>query len=488
MTAIVKASGKLAINATCILIPESQINDYSTFLSIDEIKLVESFHKLGKSLVLIPTTHTNSYTWVQVVVDDASLAKGLENIRKAGATFQSELKGFKADCIVLKGAVSNAVLHLAFAEGLALSSYTFDKYKTDEVSRVDLETIYIDHEDISDEECSLLQAVVAGTCLARNLVNEPVSYLTATQFSKDIQFALEPLGVKVEVLEEVKIESLRMGGLLAVNKGSQDPPTFNIIEYKPEDAANEKPIVLIGKGVVFDTGGLSLKPTLGSMDSMKSDMAGAAAVVGALHAVATAKLPIYVVGLIPATDNRPGENAICPGDVITTMDGTTIEVLNTDAEGRLILADAISYAAKYDPDLIIDLATLTGAAARAIGQYGIVYMGNATDDVKDAIEQSGVNTWERMVEFPLWDEYLELLKSDIADMKNVGNGGSAGASIAGKFLEHFAGDIPWLHLDIAGPAFITSTDSYRGKNGTGVGVRLLFDFLLNYNDTLQELN
>ena len=246
------------------------------------------------------------------------------------------------------------------------------------------------------------------------------------------------------------------------------------MEHKPDGATNSKPIVLVGKGVVYDTGGLSLKPS-NFMDTMKSDMGGAAAVLGAMSAIAEAQLPLHIIGLVPATDNRPGGNAVTPGDVITISDGTTVEVLNTDAEGRLILADALVYAKRYNPELVIDLATLTGAAARAIGRYAIVGMGNAPSTEMSALQESGHLTRERVVEFPFWDEYKDLLKSPIADLKNIG-GAEGGAITAGKFLEHFT-DYPYIHLDIAGPAFLSKRVGYQVEGGTGIGVRLLFDFL-----------
>ena len=268
-----------------------------------------------------------------------------------------------------------------------------------------------------------------------------------------------------------------MGGLLGVNKGSMDPPTFTIMEYKPAKAKNKKPLVLVGKGVVFDTGGLSLKPTPGSMDEMKCDMAGAAAVVGAMYAVAANKLPVHVIGLVPATDNRPGMNAIVPQDVLTISDGTTVEVMNTDAEGRLILADALVYAQKYNPDLVIDLATLTGAAIRAVGTYASAVMGTASSEDMKTLQMAGEKVWERTMEFPLWPEYGEELKSDVADMKNLGLG-NAGHLSAGKFLEHFT-KYPWIHIDIAGTAWNGGAQSYRPKGGTGVGVRMLYQFILD---------
>jgi leucyl aminopeptidase len=320
-----------------------------------------------------------------------------------------------------------------------------------------------------------LQVIIEANLLARTLVNEPLSYLTAVQLSKDIQKAGKEAGFKVEVMDKKKIASLKMGGLLAVNRGSQDPPTFNVLEYKSPKAKNKKPIVLVGKGIVYDTGGLSLKPTPNSMDMMKCDMAGAATVVATLSAIAKLKLPVHVVGLIPATDNRPGENAYTPGDVVPMMNGMNVEVLNTDAEGRMVLADALAFASRYKPELVMDFATLTGAAKAAIGSMGTIFMGTATDDVKQKLTTSGNNVYERLVEFPFWDEYGQLIKSDVADIKNVG-GPEAGMITAGKFLEHFT-DYPWLHFDIAGTAYLMGEDSYRGKYGTGVGVRLLVDYL-----------
>ncbi|MCS7074566.1 MAG: peptidase M17, partial [Bacteroidia bacterium] len=212
-----------------------------------------------------------------------------------------------------------------------------------------------------------------------------------------------------------------------------------------------------------------------SMDSMKCDMAGAGAVLGTLIAISSTKLPYHVIGLMPATDNRPGENAFTPNDVITMYDGSTVEVLNSDAEGRMILADALAYAKQYQPEIVIDLATLTGAAVIAVGNFGIAMMSTASEQQKQNFKAAAELVYERVVEFPLWDEFKEQLKSDIADMKNIG-GSPAGSITAAKFLQHFT-DYPWIHLDIAGPAFLSASDSYRCKGGTGVGVRLLYQFI-----------
>ncbi|MEO1437768.1 MAG: M17 family metallopeptidase, partial [Bacteroidota bacterium] len=352
------------------------------------------------------------------------------------------------------------------------------KYKADEKLDRALQEIHILAEADKEKEVEHLQIAVEGNFLARTLINEPLSFLTAVQLSKEIQKAGAEAGFEVEVFDKAKIQSLKMGGLLAVNRGSFDPPTFSIASWTPDNAKNEKPIILVGKGVVYDTGGLSLKPTAGSMDFMKSDMGGSAVVIGAMYAIAKAKLPLKVIALIPSTDNRPGNNAYAPGDVITMYDGKTVEVLNTDAEGRMLLADALAFAKKYDPELVFDFATLTGSAARAVGPHGVVMMGTADEATKAKFKESGFNTYERLVEFPIWEEYGEMLKSDIADIKNIG-GKYSGAITAGKFLQTFT-DYPWIHVDIAGSAFLHIPDHYRGKNGTGVGVRALFDFLSNY--------
>ena len=272
---------------------------------------------------------------------------------------------------------------LALAEGLALTAYQFEGYKTDEKSKAapTLRQLTLVGPDLSTEKVAELDGVLQGVYLARDLVNMPYSHLNATQLAQQFEQAGDEAGFDVEILDFVRIEALRMGGLLAVNQGSPEPPTFTIMEYKPEGATNAKPIVLVGKGVVFDTGGLSLKPTPNSMDLMKCDMGGSAVVVGVLTALAKNKVPLHVIGLVPATDNRPGGPALAPGDVITMYSGLTVEVLNTDAEGRLILADALAFAKKYDPELVMDYATLTGSAARAIGIEGIVYMGTADEQV-----------------------------------------------------------------------------------------------------------
>ena len=398
----------------------------------------------------------------------------LEKMRVAGFAIRQKLDK-KATAITIIG---NDEITLALAEGLALSNYQFLKYFKDADEReYQLENIFV-LGNVSQASITEMNNVIQAVFWARDMVNEPSSYLSANQLAKEIQEIGDEAGFSVEVLGKSEIQKLKMGGLLAVNMGSIEPPTFTILEHKPENPINEKPIVLVGKGVVYDTGGLSLKPTAGSMDLMKSDMGGAAMMAGAVYAAALNKSNIHIIGLIPATDNRPGQNAYAPGDVITMMDGTTVEVLNTDAEGRMILADAISYADRFNPELIINAATLTGAALVAAGSRAACLMSNADESVNKQILDAGTQVYERMIQLPLWDDYKEQIKSSIADLKNIG-GRFAGTITAGKFLEHFAKQ-PFVHIDIAGPAFTEAPENYKGNGGTGTGIRTLSAFFANY--------
>lgn len=404
--------------------------------------------------------------------------KSLEASRKAGNALNKFLNSQKIKEASLLNATTKAGLAAAFAEGIALSNYEFLKYKTKDKKEKSLAKLHVDAKSSDKNTLDEISKLVTANFFSRTLINEPLSYLTATQLSKEIHKAGKEHGFSVEVFEKKKIEKLKMGGLLSVNKGSIDPPTFTVLEYKSGKKKNKKPIVLVGKGVVYDTGGLSLKPTPNSMDMMKCDMSGAAAVAGIFIAVAQLKLPIHIVGLIPATDNRPGMNAYVPGDVVEMMSGLNVEMLNADAEGRMILADALHYAKQYSPELVFDFATLTGAAKAATGSVASPFMGTASEEVKKKLLTSANNTYERLIEFPLWDEYGDMIKSDVADIKNIG-GADSGSITAGKFLECFT-DYPWMHFDIAGTAYLMAEDSYRGKYGTAVGVRLITDFLKNY--------
>lgn len=401
---------------------------------------------------------------------DLKKPENKEKLRKIGyQIFELLKKETNAVQIESKSALAVELI----AEGLTLSSYQFIKYFKDKKDKQStLKTAYTTNKSV---DVNKINTIADATNWAKELVNEPLSYLTAQKLADEVKSKCEKVGIKATILGKSKIKALKMGGLLAVNQGSIDPPTFTILEWKPKNAKNKKPIVLVGKGVVYDTGGLSLKPTANSMDFMKSDMGGAACMAASIYAAAKQNLPLHIIALLPATDNRPSGNAYAPGDVVTMMDGTTVEVLNTDAEGRMILADALAYAKKYKPELVLDAATLTGAAVAAIGTSASIAMGNASQKELKALEKSGFNTWDRVALFPFWDDYKEMLKSTIADLKNLG-GPYAGSITAGKFLEHFT-DYPYIHIDIAGPAFTHKNEGYRGLGGTGAGVRLLNDFL-----------
>lgn len=442
-----------------------KVKDYFTSQFKQKDKKTLTYNYIGK--------------YISIIIIDPKKEKDQlnEQLRKHGATVADGINAHKGSEVYIYNQTRFPLLSLAAAEGVALANYQFISHKPSAKEGNTLQSVVIANTALKPAQVEELNHVCAATRMARDLVNEPVNILNATGLANAFKKMGKEAGFKVEVFNKAKIEQLKMGGLLAVNAGSVDEPTFTVMEYKPTHAKNKKPYVLVGKGVVYDTGGLSLKPTPNSMDSMKCDMAGAAAVGCALYAIAKAKLNVHVIGLVPATDNRPGFNAFAPGDIITMMDGSTVEMLNSDAEGRMILADALHYAKQFSPALTIDIATLTGAAMAAIGTFGIVGMGTANDRQKAKIKESGARVYERVAELPFWDEYAELMKSDIADQKNIG-GPLAGAITAGKFLEKFT-DYPYYHLDIAGPAFLSAKDGYRPKGATGVGVRLFFDLIKN---------
>lgn len=415
------------------------------------------------------------WIFVRILKQEADDSRTLEQARTGGDSLQLLVNELKLNEVTLlqNGASKNQLL--AFAEGMALGNYQFIKYFRNKKEKENtLRSILITDNHVTNNEVDEMNIVLDAVCHARDLVNEPVIKLNAVKLSEKFQEMASEAGIKVEVFNKKKIESLKMGGLLAVNIGSVDPPTFTVMEWKPENARNESPIIFVGKGVTYDTGGLNIK-TGKYMENMKCDMGGAATMASVIYAAARARLPLHIIALLPATDNRLNGNAYASGDVITMHNGLTVEIINTDAEGRMILADALSYAQKYKPGLVIDAATLTGSAQRAIGKYGLAAMQTKAADAMEKLKKSGDAVYERVAEFPFWDEYAELMKSPIADLKNAGPP-EAGMITAGKFLEKFT-DYPFIHLDIAGVAFAESRDSYRNLGGTGFGVRLLFDFL-----------
>ena len=403
-----------------------------------------------------------------------------EKLRRSAHKVVSMLKDEKQTSVGITGDGVIPEEVVAFMEGMMLSDYSFDRYKAK--SPAHIESAAVDSTFLTQDELDRSLRLWNRIFWCREWVNLPVADLNAEEFASELEDIAKDLQVKCTVFDKKKIEALRMGGLLGVNKGSVDEPRFVVLEYSPADAVNQKPVALVGKGVMYDTGGLNIKPD-DYMREMKSDMAGAATMASVLFAAAENQLPVHLVALLPMTDNRPGFNAYAADDVLTMYDGTTVEVVNTDAEGRLILADAIAYAvANYDPELLIDAATLTGAAVRAIGTYGIAAMQQNADNPFNLLKIMGNQVYERIAEFPFWSEYEELIKSDVADIKNCGIA-QAGAITAGKFLARFAQKTPYIHLDIAGVAFFSKQQDYYAPGASGYGIRLLYAFMQTYEMT-----
>ncbi|MFA6924618.1 MAG: leucyl aminopeptidase family protein [Bacteroidales bacterium] len=478
MSIAISKIAEIPAKESFVLLINKETDIYQYEFSTNELHFIKEQIEKNKKAVSI--NQYKRWIFINVIETEKDEYRIKENCRKAGCNLINCLDENKIPKITIVDCIDNPEYALAFAEGMALGSYQFLKYKTDsEEKKHSLQEIQIVSKHTTNNSVAQLNIIVEAVFKTRTLINEPHSFLTALQLSNEFQEMGKEAGFKVEVLNKTKIESLKMNGLLAVNKGSNNSPTFSVLEYKPENPINSLPYVLVGKGLVFDSGGFNIK-TGKSMETMKSDMSGAAVVAGTIYAIAKSGLPVHIIGLIPATDNLPGADAYKCGDVIKMYNGTTVEVLNTDAEGRLILADALSYAKKYSPKLIIDIATLTGSASAAIGRIGIVAMGTAHESKLARLKECGNNVYERIVEFPLWDEYGDMIKSEVADIKNIG-GDSAGAITAGKFLEHFVKDCEWLHFDIAGVAYYDKKDSYRGIGGTAIPLRLLFEYFRNVN-------
>lgn len=360
-----------------------------------------------------------------------------------------------------------------FIEGILLGNYKFDKYMSEKDNSKTLTVSLYGSKKSLDYALQNGMPLMDGVYFARDLANEPPSVLTPEELAQRSKKELGKLGVKVTIYDLKDIQKRNLGGILAVGRGSDNPQKLIVLNYKPAKA--KKKIALVGKGVTFDSGGISIKPSAG-MGEMKADMSGAAAVIGTFLSAAKAELPVELIGFIPAVENMPSGKAIKPGDIIKTASGKSIEIDNTDAEGRLILADALEMASDEKPDAIIDLATLTGACVVALGEYTAgLFTGH--DSLADNLYTAGLNSFERVWRLPMWNEYNKLIKSDVADVKNVG-GRWGGAITAAKFLEKFtSGKIPWAHLDIAGPAIQNNLNNYTQKYMTGFGVRLLFEYL-----------
>ncbi|MXZ77205.1 MAG: leucyl aminopeptidase [Acidimicrobiia bacterium] len=405
-------------------------------------------------------------------------------IRRAAASLARSAKRAKRIAVSVLDAVPDSIDHSdalgALAEGMTLGAYTYGDFKSEHKPNK-LENVHV----IGPRGRAVSEALEQGrrvgeaVCFARDLVNEPGGSLTPTRFAEIAEEMAEREGLEISVLGLDAIREAEMGGLLGVNRGSDQPPRFVEVSYVPDPEAECRgSVALVGKGLTFDSGGLSIKTGTGMM-TMKCDMSGGAAVLGVMAAISVVAPPVKVTGYVPMTDNMLGGDATRPGDVLTIVNGKTVEVLNTDAEGRLVLADALSMACRAEPDAIVDLATLTGACMVALGPKMAGLMGNNTawiDQLADAAERTGERVWR----LPLPDDYKAQLDSSVADMKNIG-GPHGGALTAGLFLSNFVEEgIPWAHLDIAGPAFTDSEEGETAKGGTGFGVRMLLDALVNF--------
>ena len=311
---------------------------------------------------------------------------------------------------------------------------------------------------------------------ARDLSNEPGSTATPAFLASRARAIAKEAGLRARILTERELERQKLGAILAVGRGSANPPRLIVLEYG--QAGPRRPtIALVGKGITFDSGGISIKPAA-NMHEMKGDMSGGAAVLGAMRAIGLLKLPLHVVGIVPAAQNMPGGNAYLPGDVVETAAGITLEILNTDAEGRVVLADGLHYAGRYEPEAIIDLATLTGAKVIALGSHCCAVMGS-DEHLIQKVRDAGERAWERAWPLPLWPEHKRQIKGDVGDLKNVG-GREAGSSTAGALLSYFVGEVPWAHLDIAGNEMSSSNGALGPKGATGFGVRLLVELLRSW--------
>ncbi len=416
------------------------------------------FYSGGKRFLLLGLGNKNKYD-----ADDVRMVAG----KASRIAKEKKVNHLVLDCI------SNDHPR-SIGEGLVLGSYKFSDYKTKKEDDLHLKTATV--LGCKEDELSKGVSIANGVCLARDLGNFPGNIATPTKLADVAKKIAEDGGMSCKVFEREEFTEMGMGGLAGVSIGTDEPPKFIVIEYM--NGGESKPKVLVGKGLTFDSGGISIKPAA-KMDEMKYDMCGSAVVLGVFKTLSLLKPKLNVVGIIPSTENLSGGKAYKPGDVLTAYNGKTIEVLNTDAEGRVILADGLSYASKhYDPEYILDFATLTGAVLIALGHIATGIMG--TDNgLMDKIKTSSKNTGEKVWELPLWKEYCKQVESDIADVKNIGAPMQAGTIAGAAFLKEFVGEnIPWAHFDIAGTAWGVKPDSTHPKgSATGWGIRLVLDMM-----------
>jgi len=440
--------------------------------------------KINQSAVLYGT-HSPQIDKIILVGIDKEGETNPDSYRQAAGTISTLIPIKKSKSLAfLFDRRQNAAVAQAAAEGYLLGRFAMKDYKTANKNNAESkQTVFFcctnkNQLRAIDTGMQKGQIIADSVILARRLAYHPGNVITPITFAEEAKSVAGKNRIKIRVMDEKQIRSEKMGALLAVAQGSEKPPRFVVLEYYA-GKARQKPIVLIGKGITFDSGGISLKPPL-DMDEMKGDMTGGAIVLATMQAAAHLKLHLNLVAFIPLAENMPSGKALRPGDIIKSRKGKTIEIISTDAEGRLILADALDYANEFRPQAVIDIATLTGAALYVLGYAGAPILGN-NKQLMDGIRAASERTAEKVWEMPLWDEYRELVKSSIADLKNSG-GKSAGTITASAFLENFIGDWPWAHIDIAYVDLEKTGRPYIPKGATGIGVRLLVDLLTNWKE------
>lgn len=448
--------------------------------------VVESEEFVGKLEQMVTIMAPEEYPYKRVILAGLGKREDVDHdsFRKA-AGYLSRYRPLRHSktAVFHLGRYEQDAYYQAVVEGLVLGGYKWREYKTGEgakeSNRLETVTFAIDQKRLQKKLSAAVERgeiIAEGQILTRNLAATPACDLTPQLYARKAQELASQSGIRCRVLDKKGVQREKMSALMAVAQGSTEPPRFIILEYY-NGPKNRKPIVLVGKGVTFDSGGLSLKQAA-MMPEMKGDMAGSAAVLATLVTVARLNLKVNLVGLIPAAENMPSGTAYRPGDVIGSRRGKTIEILNTDAEGRLLLADALAYADVYEPEAVIDIATLTGAALYILGYAGAPVLGN-NDKLMTLCRQAADNTAEKVWQLPLWDEYREQMKSSIADLRNSG-GKAAGTAAAAAFLENFIGDWPWLHIDIAYVDVEPNGAPYVPKGTTGFGCRLMVDMIANW--------
>ncbi|GJM16762.1 MAG: putative cytosol aminopeptidase [Thermodesulfobacteriota bacterium] len=432
---------------------------------------------IGKSLMLSRTFGKIAAKRVLLVGLGEKSELTQNTLRKVGILAIKEIRNISSKAVFSAEFSSSPGYVSALCEGLLLGSYEFKKYKTQNSDESKIKKVIFSSKQIKAklfaEEIEFAKLIAESTNLARDLVNEPPVYLTPSKLAEIASQVAEEGDLKCEIYDHAEIEKRGMNGLMAVSSGSEEPPRFIHLTYEPRKKTR-KSIAIVGKGITFDSGGLCLKPP-DSMRTMKMDMGGSAVVLGVMKAVAQIRPQVRVHGLIASSENMTGGKAYKPDDVINAYNGKTIEVINTDAEGRVVLSDALSYAVELKVDEIVDLATLTGACMVGLGSYTAGVMGNdqkLIDKIRKASDLVGEKTWQ----LPMDDELRAEIDSNVADIKNAGSR-MGGAITAAMFLENFVGEVPWAHIDIAGPAFMEKDSSYNPKGGTGFGVRTIIKYL-----------